>query len=106
MSKPKPAKPSHRMKVIPARGERALFSGRIPAGTGEHDYLCGKCGTAVLRNVDVRHPSAAVYQCVECDTYNVVARMEETPEEVAERFTRLYSDNSEVPPRERRKESR
>ena len=98
--------PTHRMKIIAACGSRALFSGSIPAGTGGHDYVCGRCKEVILRSVDVRHPSAGVYECPKCEALNVVARMEQTPEEVAERFTRLYSEHSDVPARDRRKEPR
>ena len=80
------------MKTIAAANRRVLFTGPIHSGTGEHDYLCGRCGAAILKCVDVRHPSPAAFECSACQRLNVVARLEAAPEEVTERFTRLYSD--------------
>jgi hypothetical protein len=84
---------SHKMRAITTPGRRVVFTGEIHSGIGNHDYLCGRCASVILRGVDIRHPSAAAFQCAICDALNVVARMEDVPEEVAERFTRLYGDS-------------
>ena len=83
------------MKAVPAAKRHVVFTGRIHPGTGQHDYLCGRCGSVILESVDVRHPSAAAFQCSACQVLNVVAQLENVPEEVAERFTRLYGDAGE-----------
>jgi hypothetical protein len=88
--------PSHKMKAITAARRRVVFTGPIHSGTGEHDYVCGHCRSVILKCVDVRHPSAAAFECSGCGTVNVVARLERVPEEVAERFTRLYGDSDET----------
>jgi hypothetical protein len=84
---------SHKMKAITAARRRVVFTGPIASGTGDHDYVCGRCGAVILSSVDVRHPSAAVFRCSACQVLNEVARMEQAPEEVSERFTRLYGDS-------------
>jgi hypothetical protein len=80
------------MKTIAAANRRVLFTGQIHSGIGQHDYLCGRCGSVILKCVDVRHPSLAAFQCCACEGLNIVARLEAAPEEVTARFTRLYGD--------------
>ena len=80
------------MKTIATVKRRVLFTGEIHSGTGEHDYLCGRCGSVILKSVDVRHPSLAAFQCCACESLNVVARLEAASEEITERFTRLYGN--------------
>jgi DNA-directed RNA polymerase subunit RPC12/RpoP len=64
--------PVHKLKVIRETGARPLFTGPIPAGIGDHDYLCGRCGEPVLKRVDERDTSPAVFQCTKCESLNVV----------------------------------
>ena len=98
--------PTHKLKKIARAADRITFSGRIPAGSGEHDYLCGACGEIVLEQVHLRQPSAAVFQCPECAALNVVAQLENPPDEVVERLTRWYGDSLAPPTAERRKGTR
>ena len=63
---------AHKMKVVKQVGDGPLFSGSIPAGIGEHDYLCGRCNEPVLKRVDEREPTPAVFQCVRCEALNVI----------------------------------
>jgi hypothetical protein len=60
------------MKVVKDVEGRAVFSGSIPAGIGEHDYVCGRCGAAVLTRVGLRASSDAVYECTECKAFNAI----------------------------------
>jgi hypothetical protein len=71
-------------------GERPVFEGPIALGIGQHDYHCGKCRVALLRNVDIRQSSDEVLRCADCGAYNLVAPPVDLPEEVSERFARMY----------------
>jgi predicted RNA-binding Zn-ribbon protein involved in translation (DUF1610 family) len=71
--------PAHKLQTIRRAGTRPIFTGPIPAGTGEHDYLCGRCGAPVLRSVTEREASPAVFQCVECGALNVVNGTRQNP---------------------------
>lgn len=65
--------PAHELQVIKHAGERPLFTGTIPPGIGEQDYLCGRGNEPVLTRVDQRQASPAVSQCPCCSAFNVVA---------------------------------
>jgi hypothetical protein len=66
------------MRTIPepARGTRAVFSGR-GAGTiafhGEEEalsFLCGKCSSTLAKNVKGGQLNNLVLKCNQCGTYN------------------------------------
>jgi hypothetical protein len=60
------------MRLVSRPGNRVVFSGPIPAGVGDHDYLCGRCGMPVLNQVRQRTACRAVYQCCGCKALNVI----------------------------------
>ena len=98
--------PTHKLKRITSVTDRVVFSGPIPAGVGEHDYVCSKCGSLVLRQVGVRHPSSAVFECGDCGTLNVVSDPVTVSDEVAERLVRWFGPSADRFAKERRKSSR
>jgi predicted RNA-binding Zn-ribbon protein involved in translation (DUF1610 family) len=98
--------PTHKLKRITGAADRVTFGGRIPAGTGHHDYLCAACGALVLERMHLRQPSAAVFECSECRALNVIAHLDNPPDEVVERLTLWYGDLERAAFRERRKGSR
>jgi hypothetical protein len=98
--------PSHKLKKIAHAEDRVTFDGPIAPGTGDHDYLCGHCTAVVLESVHLRQPSAAVFQCPQCAALNVVAQLDNPPDEVVERLTRWYGDSLSPPLPERRKGTR
>jgi hypothetical protein len=98
--------PAHKLRKIARAADRVTFSGPIAAGTGEHDYHCAGCNAVVLESVHLRQPSAAVFECTQCGTLNVVAQLDNPPDEVVERLTRWYGDSLTPPDAERRKGTR
>ena len=98
--------PTHKLKRIAGNPDRVTFTGRIAPGTGDHDYLCGGCGATLLHKVHLRQPSAAVFQCWTCGATNVVAQLENPPDEVVERLTRWYGDSLRPTAVDRRKSPR
>ena len=63
---------THNMVVVTHAGDGPVFKGRIDAGTGAHDYHCGRCHSVILRHVARRFASAAVYECRVCHALNAV----------------------------------
>ena len=98
--------PTHKLKKITGAADRVTFSGPIAPGTGEHDYVCAACNAVVLESVHLRQPSAAVFQCPQCAGLNVVAQLDNPPDEVVERLARWYGDSLTPPEAERRKGTR
>lgn len=98
--------PTHKLKRITSVTDRVVFSGPIPAGIGEHDYVCSKCGSLVLQHVGIRQPSSAVFECGECGTLNVISDPGKVSDEVAERVMRWFGPSADRFAKERRKSSR
>ena len=97
---------THKLKRVSTATDRVLFAGPIPPGVGEHDYLCSKCGSPVLRHVDVRQPSSAVYECAACGTLNVVGDTGAVSDEVTERLLRWFGPTGDRYTKDRRKSAR
>jgi hypothetical protein len=94
------------MRRIGHAGDRVVFKGPILPGIGEHDYACAACAKPLLECVELRYPSAAVYECWECGALNVIPQVRNVPDEVAERLTRWYGEKMEALLPERRKAPR
>jgi predicted RNA-binding Zn-ribbon protein involved in translation (DUF1610 family) len=94
---------NHKLRRIESAADRVVFKGPIASGGGEHNYLCAGCGTAVLERVEVRQPSAAVYECPSCGTLNVVREGVGLSDEAAERLERWFGPTCERFSKDRRK---
>jgi len=67
--------PDIKLKVIPepAKGTRAIIRGdKAPLlrGEGQFNYLCGKCGTVLLKGIQEGQVTGIVLRCAGCGSFN------------------------------------